>query len=600
MKLLKKYKYLIKKFIIYFLLVWTIYYIGKTTTGLRTSLILGILLLISMAYLFYKSKSHIIKLKEKYGDLALRLSKEVLQKINSLFIGIYGLTFILGANLTGYLNYFPFNELSYISLGILRGYIEYLMGFTFIICARLSFDRNKNFPKILYPLLGLSGLYLIFVNESLFTLFPLIFIGFLSYNTRDVLVRESFIYSSEESVLGLGFALFSTSIYIENASNYQIFSLVPPVYKIVYFIILLVSLFVLFYFVLRFVKKSETMMENPNLEEYRLFLENNSPTGSTTAALGLLNDKYIYYYKNKEGEKLLAFLYQIVNNKIIVMGEPIGQKEYFDEGLNEFLIKCEKLSLNPVFYEVGEKFTLSLHDYGFDFIKYGENAFVDLDEFSLAGRKKSSLRNILNRFEKDGYRFEILDPPYDDDLLKRLKTISDKWLKNREEKGFSMGFFDKYYLNSSRLALVYDRDNEVTAFTNIMPNSNPSTVTIDLMRYDVDMNVNSMMDYLFLNLFIKAKEDGCKFFNLGMAPLANVGIYKSSYLSERIAYIVYKHADSLYPFKGLRNYKSKYASHWVPVYTAFAKGNMILPSMISILAANKGQLIEEKAYIDYK
>ena len=109
MKLLKKYKYLLKRIIIYFLLVWILYYIGKTTTGLRTSLILGILLLISMAYLFYKSKSHIIKLKEKYGDFALSLSKEVLQKINSLFIGIYGLIFLLSANLTGYLNYFPFN-----------------------------------------------------------------------------------------------------------------------------------------------------------------------------------------------------------------------------------------------------------------------------------------------------------------------------------------------------------------------------------------------------------------------------------------------------------------------------------------------------------
>lgn len=122
------------------------------------------------------------------------------------------------------------------------------------------------------------------------------------------------------------------------------------------------------------------------------------------------------------------------------MGEPIGKSEYLEEGLNDFINKCQVLSLNPIFYEVRRDFTLMLHDYGYDFMKFGENAFLDLDEFSLAGRKKSSLRNILNRFEKDGYEFKIVNPPYDEKTLDRLEIISDKWLKGREEKGFTMGF----------------------------------------------------------------------------------------------------------------------------------------------------------------
>lgn len=334
-------------------------------------------------------------------------------------------------------------------------------------------------------------------------------------------------------------------------------------------------------------KKDVLISDEPDIGEFRDFVQKNTPIGSTTAGLGFLKDKYIYYYTNENDEKLMAFLYQIVNNKIIVMGEPFGDRAYLDEALSDFIDRSFIKSLNPVFYEVGEKFTLNLHDYGFDFMKFGENALIDLGEFSLAGRKKSSLRNILNRFEKDGYKFEILDPPYDDKLLDRLEIISDKWLKGREEKGFSLGFFDRDYLNESRLGLVYDKDGDVTAFTNIMPNYDPDVMTIDLMRYDTDMNVNSMMDYLFLNLFLKAQEEGMKYFNLGMAPLSNVGKYKSAYLSERVAAFIYGHADSIYPFKGLRNYKSKYASLWEPRYTCFGKGNLILSSLLAVFLADK-------------
>ena len=225
-------------------------------------------------------------------------------------------------------------------------------------------------------------------------------------------------------------------------------------------------------------------------------------------------------------------------------------------------------------------------------MKFGENAFLNLEEFSLAGRKKSSLRNILNRFEKDGYKFELIDPLYDDKLLDRLEVISEKWLKGRDEKGFSMGFFDRSYLLKSKLAVVYDGKGELAAFISIMPNSDKKILTIDLMRYDTDMNVNSMMDYLFLNLFIYGQNEGYKYFNLGMAPLSNVGINKSAYLPEKIASLIFKHADFLYPFKGLRNYKSKYASEWKGKYICFAKGNFILTSIFAILLADKGKIKE--------
>ena len=592
MKKIKEYMQSLINILILILIIFSLYYLAKSTLNIYLRLIIGFALSGFFIKVFLNFKDVFIKIKDTYGETAARLFKEAIQKINSAFIGFYGLAFILSADFSEYLEYFPFNEFSFVTVGLIRSFVELMIGFLFIVVSRFSFSRQEKSLKILYPLLGFTGIYLYLVGETLIALIPLGIIGLTAYYTRDVIVKKSFIYSFEEILIDLVLGGFWVIMYFKNTFAARPLTNFPIAYKSIFFTLTFLAMGLVLRILLKFMKGHDDFLVEPDLDAYKEFLSANNENSSTSAGLGLLGDKYIYYYE-KENIKVLAFTYQIVNNKIIVMGEPIGKREYLEEGLNDFINKCQVLSLNPIFYEVRRDFTLMLHDYGYDFMKFGENAFLDLDEFSLAGRKKSSLRNILNRFEKDGYEFKIVNPPYDEKTLDRLEIISDKWLKGREEKGFTMGFFDRDYLNNSSIALVLDQNQEITAFTSLMPNYDANIMTIDLMRYDTDMNVNSMMDYLFLNLFIYAQDNGFKYFNLGMAPLSNVGIYKSAYLSERIASFIFKYADSLYPFKGLRNYKSKYATKWESRYTCFAKGNFIITSILAIIAADKGKIKED-------
>ena len=592
MKKIKEYRQSLINILILILIIFSLYYLAKSTLNIYLRLIIGVALSGFFIKVFLNFKDVFIKIKDTYGETAARLFKEAIQKINSAFIGFYGLAFILSADFSEYLEYFPFNEFSFVTVGLIRSFVELMIGFLFIVVSRFSFSRQEKSLKILYPLLGFTGIYLYLVGETLIALIPLGIIGLTAYYTRDVIVKKNFIYSFEEILIDLVLGSFWVIMYFKNTFAARALTNFPIAYKSIFFTLTFLAMGLVLRILLKFMKGHDDFLVEPDLDAYKEFLSANNENSSTSAGLGLLGDKYIYYYE-KENKKELAFTYQIVNNKIIVMGEPIGKSEYLEEGLNDFINKCQVLSLNPIFYEVRREFTLMLHDYGYDFMKFGENAFLDLDEFSLAGRKKSSLRNILNRFEKDGYEFKIVNPPYDEKTLDRLEIISDKWLKGREEKGFTMGFFDRDYLNNSSLALVLDQNQEITAFTSLMPNYDANIMTIDLMRYDTDMNVNSMMDYLFLNLFIYAQDNGFKYFNLGMAPLSNVGIYKSAYLSERIASFIFKYADSLYPFKGLRNYKSKYATKWESRYTCFAKGNFIITSILAIIAADKGKIKED-------
>jgi phosphatidylglycerol lysyltransferase len=44
-----------------------------------------------------------------------------------------------------------------------------------------------------------------------------------------------------------------------------------------------------------------------------------------------------------------------------------------------------------------------LHENGFGFFKLGEESLVDLEHFSLTGKKMKGMRAIKNKFERDHF-----------------------------------------------------------------------------------------------------------------------------------------------------------------------------------------------------
>ena len=112
------------------------------------------------------------------------------------------------------------------------------------------------------------------------------------------------------------------------------------------------------------------------------------------------------------------------------------------------------MDIRLLFMRVSNEMLPYLHENGFDFFKLGEEAFVDLENFSLSGKKMKGARAVKNKFERENYVFEIIKPPFSDELLNELKTISDDWLQGRREKGFSFGFFDEDYLNKAEIAIL--------------------------------------------------------------------------------------------------------------------------------------------------
>lgn len=542
-----------------------------------------------LAFVFFtKNFSKAFEFRE--SDFVKKLVKNILLVIDAALMYIFGLFMILAATLPdkayggGILT-----KLNPIRASAIYQFPSMLFGFIFIILARAYISRQKKSFALNNIVMILVFFYTYVTGYSPSTLIYILIMFVINLLTKDELYTKQFIYASEDRFIDLFLANFMLVVYVwkilkhgsiidVNISEAYDFILIPFEYSFISIIVTISIIYFISYLLVRFLRgKKIKIGEKYDYDRYIDLLRNQG--GSKVAFLSFLDDKDLYWL-NKDSKDLACLQIRTVADKVIVMGDPIGNEEYFNELLDKFINEADNLGYNIVFYEINKDITMKVHEYGFNFMKFGESANVDLDEFNLDGKKKKNLRKTINKISRDGYTFEVLKGPFDGKTIKRLQEISNSWLGDSREKGFSLGFFDKDYLNIGDIGLVKDPNGKIIAFANLCPIYYKNWATIDLMRYEE--NVDGLMDYLFINIFSYLKENNIKYFDLGMAPLSNVGVMRHSFLQEKMVYTIFKLGDHYYSFEGLKAYKDKYASFWEERYLSYSKGSSLIFSALSL------------------
>ncbi|WP_062489703.1 bifunctional lysylphosphatidylglycerol flippase/synthetase MprF [Labrenzia sp. CP4] len=272
-------------------------------------------------------------------------------------------------------------------------------------------------------------------------------------------------------------------------------------------------------------------------------------------------------------------MYGMYRKSWIALGDPVGVEAEFRDLCHAFMEGARRANCTPFFYEVGSKHLTLWIELGLSLHKIGEEAVVKLPDFSVSGSRFKSMRAALHKREREGYTLEIIQPPHDDRLLARLHTISDAWLSGKagREKGFSLGRFDKHYLDQFDIAVVRKEDHEI-CFANILSVSDGKYLTIDLMRYLPD-EASGIMEYMFLRLLETYRDRGALEFNLGLAPLAGLSDNLYSGAWNRVGRMIYRNGGAFYNFEGLRAFKQKFHPNWRPRYLALPPNAFALVAM---------------------
>ena len=300
---------------------------------------------------------------------------------------------------------------------------------------------------------------------------------------------------------------------------------------------------------------------------------------NTASNLALLGDKFFLLSPDSN----TFIMYGVEGRSWIAMGDPVGPKDEWMELIWTFRELSDRYGGRTVFYQVGHENLHYYLDIGLNALKLGEEARVPLTTFSLEGSERKGLRYTQRKLQKEGYQFNVLSLQEVSSRLPELKEISDAWLaeKNTGEKGFSLGFFDPDYLRRFPVAVVVKKCQTV-AFANIWPGGKKEELSIDLMRFRPDAPP-SVMEYLFIQSMLWAKQQGYNWFNLGMAPLAGLEDRALAPLWNRLGAFVFHHGENFYNFQGLRQYKEKFIPEWRPKYLA-SPGGLALPQIMTNLA----------------
>jgi phosphatidylglycerol lysyltransferase len=320
--------------------------------------------------------------------------------------------------------------------------------------------------------------------------------------------------------------------------------------------------------------------EPPPNEEIKIVETIVRASPRTYAWLALLGDKRFLLSDNDN-----AFLmFGVQGRSWICMGDPVGPEDDARELAWEFRELCDQYDAWPVFYQVDTEHLDIYLDLGLTFLKFGEEARVELTGFSLEGHERRDLRYAYNKMTKLGLTFSIIEPEQVATKLDELKKVSDVWLenKNTREKGFSLGSFEPEYLKKTPVAIITQQD-KIIAFANVWQGANKEELSIDLMRYSPD-SPEGIMDYLFTELLLWGKSQGYKWFNFGMSPLSGLEDRQLAPLWSQAGAFLFRHGEHFYNFQGLHEYKDKFAPVWQPKYIACPRG-LMLPRILANAAA---------------
>lgn len=543
---------------------------------------------------------------ERWNQSWNNLPKAIIQGVSHIILTILvffsGLVLLLSASVPGIMTRlklaqellaFPIINVSH-QLSVATGFL--LLG----LSRGIEYNVKRSYELTMIALI-LAALFSIFKGIDYEEAIFLIIVALLLRISKAQFYRESYVLTWGKTIFDITLILLITSMYlIIGYLNLPDAKLAIPAKIMPYVIVdyrdlfksaligLVIALLILgFGYLISLPKKWK--FETSRGKEQEILDHLNKYHGTTLTHLIFLHDKYIFWNKKRN----ILILFQRYADKLVILGEPIGESSEISTAIEEFQEIADLYGFTLVFYQVGDELLPHLHNHGFAFFKLGEEAFVDLDTFSLTGGKMKSFPEVKNKFIRENFTFELIRPPHSATVLQELKKISNEWLEGRGEKGFSLGFFDEEYLNKAPIAIVKDNNQRICGFMSIMyVYDHMQTISVDLMRFKADAPPGAI-DFLFLSLIQWAQGRGYKRFNMGMAPLSNVGVSRFAFLSEKIAAQIFLHGHFLYHFQGLIRYKEKYTNIWEPKYLAYRR-----KSSLPIIMAQITLLISKKKAID--
>jgi lysylphosphatidylglycerol synthetase-like protein (DUF2156 family) len=257
----------------------------------------------------------------------------------------------------------------------------------------------------------------------------------------------------------------------------------------------------------------------------------------------------------------------------VTAGDPLAGPEQQATAIDEFVAVCAAHGWYPCFYQTDPRLRSSYLAAGLRVAKFGEEATVDLDGFSLATPARANLRREVGRARRAGLHATVLSHSEITPVLaEELRSVSCSWITGRgAEMGFSLGRIDETIDPGGWFAVVRDAPGAIHAFSSWL-RMGEDGLALDLMRRRPDATCGAV-DLCLAAALIAAQQRGLRRASLGAVPYRDsLGDACDGRLTGRLRGQLYRRGMRGYRYQSLAAFKQKFAPTWTSRDVAYAPG----------------------------
>ncbi|GHE88831.1 membrane protein [Streptomyces spiralis] len=218
-----------------------------------------------------------------------------------------------------------------------------------------------------------------------------------------------------------------------------------------------------------------------------------------------------------------AVAYRVVGGVSLASGDPIGDPEAWPGAIGPWLDQARAHGWIPAVMGASEEAGTVYARHGLDALELGDEALVDVAEFTLEGRAMRTVRQARNRVRRAGYTVRVRrheDIPADQ--MAYLIERADDWRDGATERGFSMALGRLGDPADGQCVMLecHDAHGDLKALLSFVP-WGPHGLSLDLMRRDRHAE-NGLMEFMVLELLRRAGEIGVTQVSLNFAVFRSV------------------------------------------------------------------------------
>ncbi|GAA0950866.1 bifunctional lysylphosphatidylglycerol synthetase/lysine--tRNA ligase LysX [Kribbella koreensis] len=330
------------------------------------------------------------------------------------------------------------------------------------------------------------------------------------------------------------------------------------------------SLVVAFAIFLRSVRRVRYLSQAEELQVRRLLLEYGER--DSLGYFATRRDKAVVFAPDNQA----AIAYRVVNGVSLASGDPIGDPAAWPGAIQRWLAEAQNYGWSPAVLSASEEAAHAYVDAGLRALAMGDEAIIDVADFTLEGRTMRPVRQAVTRAQRAGYHAEVVrHGDLSPEALSEYVKLAEKWRGAQTERGFSMALGRLGDPADARCVMVIARDSDgaVRGLLSFAP-WGVRGVSLDLMRRDPE-SVNGLMEFM-VNALVEACGD------LGVHHISlNFAMFREIFSDAervgagpvlRLTNALLTAASRFWQLESLYQSNEKYLPRWSPRLICYSRG----------------------------